>query len=676
MSFPLAQFPFRKPRIGGPRHVLLNTLDGIGFDHLNERLANNGGGNSIITIPPPPVNVDPPDVSGGLTAQQVDQLAKQFETEEGAALAVAFGEHLIGGTLVSQLYDAGTPLLTYDVALGVGWADLGARGEWEGIVHAYHAGQELTNKLPYAVWILDSLPAGAIPVADTDGWNWVSVNPAPYLNNCKFSHQAPVLAGTHQHYFTDGAGLSIGTGDVITTYIFIDPVNPPTEIMVQFVVGAGLADPNHRAYWGANSIAFGTDGTNSRRQISASIPPTGVWTRLDVPASQVGLEGQTINGMGFTLFGGVATWGPVIRSNNGITAPGATGYVFRSGIIGPDENDIIQRGTRTTWPNGVIGNGVANVIVRVGAPQANEDRPDKFRCRVRARRTFNYDATGAQIDYSYSANPARVAADRILAFYQRIYRFDLAFAEAKFRARVDWASWVKWRDFCDALIPWNKDGSGNIFIPRFEANIAFLDKLTLAEILDQVTGLSATIWQDTGEQLRFVTLDSQIPIHHFNESNITGAPRVTPQDLRQIYNFFIAKYREFDDLNLGAVTTDVQRLDSIRRVGPNPTTFQFAGMRQSQAQRILESQARRQHDNPIYVALVGDQLSIRLLPGDFATVTHPLLDWDHQLVWINDITARSAEESADEVEFVVQAINGPLYDDTAHTPIQIPLTLP
>jgi hypothetical protein len=30
--------------------------------------------------------------------------------------------------------------------------------------------------------------------------------------------------------------------------------------------------------------------------------------RLEVPAALVGLEGRTLNGMAFTLFGGRATW--------------------------------------------------------------------------------------------------------------------------------------------------------------------------------------------------------------------------------------------------------------------------------------------------------------------------------------------------------------------------------
>jgi hypothetical protein len=64
---------------------------------------------------------------------------------------------------------------------------------------------------------------------------------------------------------------------------------------------------DHRAYWGANNIGWGTNGTNSRRFMGA-LPPAGQWVRLEVPASLVGLEGRVLNGMAFTLYGGRATW--------------------------------------------------------------------------------------------------------------------------------------------------------------------------------------------------------------------------------------------------------------------------------------------------------------------------------------------------------------------------------
>jgi hypothetical protein len=50
-----------------------------------------------------------------------------------------------------------------------------------------------------------------------------------------------------------------------------------------------------------------------------SLPLTGQWVRLEVPAIQVGLEGKTLNGMAFTLYGGRATWD--YAGKNGSSSP-------------------------------------------------------------------------------------------------------------------------------------------------------------------------------------------------------------------------------------------------------------------------------------------------------------------------------------------------------------------
>ncbi|HYP01628.1 MAG TPA: hypothetical protein VER76_15665, partial [Pyrinomonadaceae bacterium] len=153
------------------------------------------------------------------------------------------------------------------------------------------------------VWVDDAVPAGAVVGGDAEGWNWVSSSPAPYSGT--LAHQSNIFAGMHQHFFYATTNpLTVNTGDTLFTYVYLDPANPPTEIMLQWNDGSWW---DHRAYWGANTIAWGTDGTNSRRYMGA-LPPTGQWIKLEVPASQVGLEGQTVKGMAFTLYGGRATW--------------------------------------------------------------------------------------------------------------------------------------------------------------------------------------------------------------------------------------------------------------------------------------------------------------------------------------------------------------------------------
>jgi len=156
---------------------------------------------------------------------------------------------------------------------------------------------------PNIVWVDDTVPAGATSGADGgDSWNWVSSNPVPFSGAT--AHQSAIASGSHQHYFDNAtATLAIGTGDVLYAYVYLDPNNPPSEVMLQWNDGTW----EHRAYWGANSLGYGTDGTASRHYMGP-LPALGQWVQLKVPASQVNLEGSTLKGMAFTLYNGRATW--------------------------------------------------------------------------------------------------------------------------------------------------------------------------------------------------------------------------------------------------------------------------------------------------------------------------------------------------------------------------------
>jgi beta-glucosidase len=175
----------------------------------------------------------------------------------------------------------------------------------------------VNNATANTVWIDDALPAGAVPGGDGgDGWNWVSSNPAPFAG--ALAHQSNLGSGLHQHYFMWATGtLTVNLGDTMMAYVYLDANNPPSEIMLQWNDGSNF---EHRAFWGADRIAYGVGGTNARRPMGA-LPPTGRWVQLLVPASQVGLEGKTLIGMAFTLYNGRATWDYTGKTGGGVTNP-------------------------------------------------------------------------------------------------------------------------------------------------------------------------------------------------------------------------------------------------------------------------------------------------------------------------------------------------------------------
>lgn len=154
------------------------------------------------------------------------------------------------------------------------------------------------------VWSDDAIPSGAWTGADGgDSWNWITGNPTPFSGAS--AHQSAVVAGIHSHYFSGAsATLPVSTGDTLFAYVYLDPANPPAEVMLEWFDGTSWT---HAAYWGANLIPWGVNGTASQYPVGA-LPAAGQWVRIEVPASAVGLEGSNLSGMQFILYNGRATW--------------------------------------------------------------------------------------------------------------------------------------------------------------------------------------------------------------------------------------------------------------------------------------------------------------------------------------------------------------------------------
>ncbi len=98
--------------------------------------------------------------------------------------------------------------------------------------------------------------------------------------------------------------LRFNSGDLFFVNVYLDPDNPPKQVMVQYNDG----NWDHRAYWGENLISFGIDGTTSRKRLG-DLPETGKWVRLEIPAAEVGFKGlAAVQGIAFSQHGGKAYW--------------------------------------------------------------------------------------------------------------------------------------------------------------------------------------------------------------------------------------------------------------------------------------------------------------------------------------------------------------------------------
>jgi hypothetical protein len=105
--------------------------------------------------------------------------------------------------------------------------------------------------------------------------------------------------------------MQVETGDTLFAWVYLDSASPPSEVMLGWYDGTSW---EHRAYWGANDITYGTSGS-AGRYYAGPLPAAGGWVELSVPASAVGLEGLAVTGMDFSLYGGGATWDDIGRAS-------------------------------------------------------------------------------------------------------------------------------------------------------------------------------------------------------------------------------------------------------------------------------------------------------------------------------------------------------------------------
>ena len=159
---------------------------------------------------------------------------------------------------------------------------------------------EYVERLDY-VWFEDELPPNAKPQGPGT-WPFASNPDHPVASGARSVRNQ--TEGLGQQVFESARPLLIGEGDTLFAYVFIDPTNPPKEIMLQWFSDAW----KHRAYWGENVIDWGADNTTERKLIGP-LPKTAQWVRLEVEAQAVGIKpGTKITGLAFTQQGGTAYW--------------------------------------------------------------------------------------------------------------------------------------------------------------------------------------------------------------------------------------------------------------------------------------------------------------------------------------------------------------------------------
>ncbi|GAB6167524.1 PSD1 and planctomycete cytochrome C domain-containing protein [Thermostilla marina] len=156
------------------------------------------------------------------------------------------------------------------------------------------------------LWVDDDVPQGAKLSADGQPWEFVAGGKdgvPPAVAGEKVMRRA--AEGLAQHYFVNAVPLEIGKGDVFFVSVYLDPENPPQEIMLQWNDGSW----EHRAYWGDGLIPYGGDKDSPAHRRLGDLPAAGEWVRLEVPVDEVGFQpGAKVQGWAFTQHGGTVYW--------------------------------------------------------------------------------------------------------------------------------------------------------------------------------------------------------------------------------------------------------------------------------------------------------------------------------------------------------------------------------
>jgi hypothetical protein len=266
------------------------------------------------------------------------------------------------------------------------------------------------------VWVEDGLPAGAWGGGSGgDGWNWVTANPAPFSGTR--AHQSSNSTGLHDHGFNGASQpLAVQSGEQLMVYVYLDPANTPRSIMVSWMDGTSW---DHRAYWGADAIPYGTPNTPGRFR-AGDLPAAGGWVRLTVPAAAVALEGRQISGMSFILSNGRATWDRAGKIAAGSTPPppppppgGTTPDVtiWMEGNIPVGASPSAMGGDAWTWNSNPSPSSPSGLRVHQSAPNAGYHE-----------HSFNFAwyplaiATGDSIFVYVLLDPARPPREIILSW--------------------------------------------------------------------------------------------------------------------------------------------------------------------------------------------------------------------------------------------------------------------
>jgi hypothetical protein len=297
-------------------------------------------------------------------------------------------------------------------------------------------------------------------------------------------------------------------------------------------------------------------------------------------------------------------------------------YTFHPGTLSTGFADPVQ-GSDPRFTSGTqTYSGLAWLSVNTtptgGSPsEDSREIVTLSRCRIVPNWTYD-EETGAVVFLtdSFSANPARIAADVIL----NVQKLPAT--------RIDWGNFTAFRDWCNVSLTVIEDGV-EVTRPRAEIHPFWTQPQTLAAMLDWICVGCFAKWLDDGTKFRFFWPgDGRAPVLTLRQADQrqSGDPisRFYGPDWRQRPNLLYAEARDPYDATLRSWRTFADRGDLIDAYGPVPAQeLQIYPVPINQLQRLADFALAQQADRGDFVEVTIGPEGALLLPGDLIEVADP-----------------------------------------------------
>jgi len=157
----------------------------------------------------------------------------------------------------------------------------------------------------YTVWVSGNLPKGSTAKGK---WEWDET----LTHDAARTHIQSAADQISRHSFKASNSIALDKGSSIVQYIYLDPKNAPSGIMLKFFIAP---DEEIIFYWEGYEEAFAELDEYINAWYMGFMLDTGMWVKLIIDFKELDMPMAELLGMEFILSDGRAWWGKTLILN-------------------------------------------------------------------------------------------------------------------------------------------------------------------------------------------------------------------------------------------------------------------------------------------------------------------------------------------------------------------------